>query len=135
MDGSLSIYCLSAFGRYLESETLASAIAALGSRFKDGLAFECMCPVTACGSDTLCFLPQGQMPSTVSTTYSMRSQVLASFRDNSYNAGINTDLVPSDFYLLERTGVAAINDFMDKACAVSVSYTHLDVYKRQRQER
>lgn len=118
VNGALSIYCLSAFGRYLEGEELASVLTALGSRFKDGIAFECLCPVSACGSDTLRFWPQGQMPSAGSTAPSMRSQVLTSFRDNSYSAGLKTDFLPSDFHLLQRTGVAVIDDFMDKACAV-----------------
>ena len=118
VDAALSIYCLSAFGEYLESEELASVLAALGHRFKDGIAFECLCPVSACGSDTLRFWPQGQVATDNGSLSSKRSQVLTSFRDNSYSAGLSTDLLPSDFYLLQRTSVATIDNFMDKACAV-----------------
>jgi hypothetical protein len=115
---ALSIYCLPAFGEYLENEELTNVLAALGSRFKDGINFECMCTVNACGTDTLRFWPQGQIPTAGSSVPSMRSQVLTSFRDNSYSAGLKTDLLPSDFHLLQRTNVAAIDAFMDKACAV-----------------
>lgn len=117
VDRALSIYCLSSFGLYLEGEELAIVLTALGSRFKDGIAFECLCPVSACGSDTLRFWPQGQMTSGGNTMPSMRLQVLTSFRDNSYSAGLRTDLLPSDFHLIQRTEVATIDAFMDKACA------------------
>lgn len=116
--GALSIYCLPAFGRYLEDEDLTNVLAALGGRFKDGIAFECLGTISACGSDTLRFWPQGQIPMGGSSVPSMRSQTLTSFRDNSYSAGLKTDLLPSDFYLLQRTNVVAIDAFMDKACAV-----------------
>jgi hypothetical protein len=116
--GALSIYSLSAFGRYLENDELTNVLAALGSRFKEGISFECLCAASACGSDTLRFWPQGQVPTADSAAPSLRSQVLTSFRDNSYSAGLKTDLLPSDFYLLQRTNVAAIDAFMDKACAL-----------------
>ena len=117
-DAALSIYCLSAFGRYLEDEELANVLTSLGSRFKEGIAFECWCSVNACGSDTIRFTPKGQLPTAASSTPSMRSQVLTCFRDNSYSAGLKTDLLPSDFHLVQRTSVDAIDAFMDKACAV-----------------
>ena len=121
VNDALSIYCMSAFGRYLEREDLASLVVSLGSRFKDGITFECFCPISPCGSNSIRFWPQGQVPphdSNAPLMQSMRSQVQTSFRDNSYTAGIKTDLLPSDFYLLQRTEIASINDFMDKACAV-----------------
>lgn len=115
LNGALSIYCMSAFGRYVELEELTSVLVALDSRFNNGISFECLCPVSACGSDTVRFWPQGQIPRVEG--HLMRSRVLTSFRDNSYSAGLKTDFLPSDFYLLQRTNVPAINNFMDKACA------------------
>lgn len=117
-DGALSIYSLSAFGRYLEDEELTTVLAALGSRFKERISFECLCAVGASGSDTIRFWPKGQVPTSDSAVPSLRPQVLTSFRDNSYSAGLKTDFLPSDFHLLQRTNVAAIDAFMDKACAV-----------------
>ena len=117
-DGVLSIYCLSAFGRYLETDELENVLTALSNRFRDSIAFECLCPVDACGSDTLRFRPEGQMDLSGATNPSFRAQVLTSFRDNSYSAGIGIDLLPSDFHLVHRTGVDAVDNFMDKACAV-----------------
>lgn len=117
-DGALSIYCLSAFGCYLEEDEFENVLAALSSRFRDGITFECLCPVEVCGSDTFRFCPLGQMKIAGTTKSSFRAQVLTSFRDNSFSAGIGVDLLPSDFHLLRRTGVDAVDNFMDKACAV-----------------
>lgn len=115
-NGVLSIYCMSAFGRYVEHEDLATVLVALNSRFNNGISFECLCPVSACGSNTIRFWPHGKIPQISGD--SQRLQVLTSFRENSYSAGLKTDFLPSDFYLLQRTNVQAINNFMDKACAV-----------------
>jgi hypothetical protein len=115
-NGALSLYCMTAFGRYVEHEDLATVLVALDSRFDNGISFECLCPVSACGSNTIRFWPHGQIPQIAEEP--QRLQVLTSFRENSYSAGLKTDFLPSDFYLLQRTNVPAINNFMDKACAV-----------------
>lgn len=114
--GALSIYSPSALGHYLSTEKLSSVLTSLESRFSDGLDFECFCLLSG-GSESLRFLSRGN-PSTTAITRPMRSLVLTTFRDNSYSAGLETDFLPSDFYLQQRTGVADIDEFMDRACAV-----------------
>ena len=77
VNDALSIYCMSAFGRYLEREDLASLVVSLGSRFKDGITFECFCPISPCGSNSIRFWPQGQVPPHDSNAPLMQSMRLS----------------------------------------------------------
>ncbi|MFU3529882.1 hypothetical protein ACM7KD_23135 [Pseudomonas aeruginosa] len=116
ISNALSIYCLKSLGQYLASEDLPSVLAALDGRFDKGISFECLCETYACGSNTIRFWPKGKVAAIEGND--LRSQVFNTFRDNSYSSGLKTNFLPSDFKLIERTGITSIDNFMDKACAL-----------------
>jgi len=113
----LSVYSPVALGAYLDATPLPDALAALSSRFEDGLIFECYSGTPGIGSATLRFEKAGDSILD-SVALAWRHRTLALLQDNAYLTGYSGTLVPYDFVMIQPIGVATLDAFLARAGAV-----------------
>lgn len=113
----LSIYCLTEFCNYLNMTSLEVVIEEIVRRFGNRLVFDCRSDSAPIGSPTLQFIHAGEAGTGQILPFPWRERSLELLQNNSHHAGGTTPLLPHDFGMLQKSGVDALDHFMDRANA------------------
>ncbi|UQS90980.1 hypothetical protein M5C90_06100 [Pseudomonas chlororaphis subsp. piscium] len=111
----ISIYDLSSFISFLNSQTLLQKIDTISKRIKNDLVFEVFEKIEEFGSNTIKFIPHtspSQEPS--SARIHDRNKKIESFKENTVLTGLPYQLTADDFQILKKVNI-------EKTCSTSLN--------------
>lgn len=111
----ISIYSLSSFSSFFNSNSVLDKINILAGVFDDVIYFEVFEPIKIFGSNTIKFIPydSGSSENTTPEDVKLRSSVFSRFQDNSNLMQLRQEFLPEDFFCSNHDN--SYRDFFSKA--------------------
>lgn len=111
----ISIYSLTSFSLFFNSNSVLNKINILAGIFDDVIYFEVFEPIKAFGSQTIKFIPydSGLSENITPEDVKLRSSVLSRFNDNSNLMQLKQEFLPEDFFCSDHDN--PYHDFFSKA--------------------
>lgn len=117
----ISIYFTGHFVAYLASGPLTNVLETFADIFEDSLHFQVFEQITPFNTSSISF-SNDENPAAL-TKLGSREEKLDALRDNANVAGLPTQMLPSDFFLIKKSDLSEFNDFFDGTSAIfSLAY-------------